>query len=117
MKLLIKVALLSGIAGLAACSSLGKHTTIVVNDNNNVTKIEYAGKITFNDARTAIENISAGGYVKYRHNDEKVLAKNDQNGNIAYELYDGSEQLPLDDKGKALIADAVKDIIKKSHVK
>lgn len=114
VKLLI---LIGAISILTACMHPGKHTTIVVRDDHNTTKIEYAGKIIFNDQQTRIEDISIGGYVRYQHNDIKIDAENDGHGNVAYEIYSDGDKQPMDEKGKKLLSDAVKDIIERSSKK
>jgi hypothetical protein len=108
--------LVAGIVVLAACT-LGHHhhTTVVEKSNDHYLKIEYAGDISFNNAGTAIESISRNGYVEYQNDDKKLEAKNDGRGGISYELYDGYDRLPLDNKGKEFIANAVRVMIKKTR--
>lgn len=108
--------LVAGMVALAACTfDHHHHTTVVEKSNDHYLKIEYAGDISFNDAGTAIESISRNGYVEYQNDDKKLEAKNDGRGGVSYELYDGYDRLPLDNKGKEFIANAVRVMIKKTR--
>jgi hypothetical protein len=108
--------LVAGMIALAACT-LGHHhhTTVVEKSNDHYLKIEYAGEVSFNNAGTAIESISRNGYVEYQNDDKKLEAKNDGRGGISYELYEGYNKLPFDNKGKEFIAKAVKIMIEKTR--
>jgi hypothetical protein len=107
--------LVTGLALLAACGLGRKHTTIIENDNNHHLRIEYAGRVYFNREGTEISSISQDGYVEYQNNDKKLEAKNDGQGGISYELYEGYTKLTLDDNGKKFIAEAVKIMKQKGH--
>ncbi len=100
---------------LAACGFGKKHTTIVENTNNHHLRIEYSGRVTFNDAGTAIRSISRDGYVEYQNDDKKLNAKNDGKGGVSYELYDGYTKINLDDYGRKFIAEAVKVMKRKGY--
>ena len=110
------VMLVAGMVALAACT-LGHHhhTTVVEKSNDHYLKIEYSGEIDFNNAGTAIANISRNGYVEYQNDEKKLEARNDGHGGISYELYDGYDKLPLDSKGKEFIANAVRIMIEKTR--
>ncbi|HTK19924.1 MAG TPA: hypothetical protein VL442_10440 [Mucilaginibacter sp.] len=107
--------LVVGIVTLAACTFGHHHTTVVEKSNDHYLKIEYSGEINFNDAGTAIQSISRNGYVEYQNDNKKLEARNDGRGGISYELYDGYDKLPLDSKGKAFIASAVRTMIEKTR--
>ncbi len=107
--------LVTGLALLAACGFGRRHTTIVENSNDHHLRIEYSGKVAFNTAGTEISNISPDGYVEYQNDDKKLEAKNDGQGGISYELYEGYTKLNLDDNGKKFIAEAVKVMKQKGH--
>ena len=107
--------LVTGLALLAACGFGRRHTTIVENSNDHHLRIEYSGKVAFNNAGTEISNISPDGYVEYQNDDKKLEAKNDGQGGISYELYEGYTKLNLDDNGKKFIAEAVKVRKQKGH--
>ena len=108
--------LAAGMIALAACT-LGHHhhTTVVEKSNDHYLKIEYAGEVSFNNTGTAIERISSNGYVEYQNDDKKLEAKNDGRGGISYELYEGYDKLPVDNKGKEFIAEAVRIMIEKTR--
>src|ERR1700753_830188 len=93
----------AGIALLAACSFGRRHTTIVENSNDHHLRIEYSGKVAFNNDGTAITSISPDGYVEYQNDDKKLEAKNNGHGGISYELYEGYTKMSLDDNGKKFI--------------
>ena len=113
-----KLAIIVGIAlagaGLASCH-FGHHSTIVETGNNYYLRIEYAGRIHFNDDCTGISRISKGGYVKYEFNGKKLEAENNGHGGVTYKLDDHGEQLNPETNGKDFIADAVKMMLKKNH--
>ena len=98
---------------LAACSfNRRRHTTIVEKDNNHYFKIEYAGRIAFNNAGTAIQSISPDGYLEYQYNDLKLDAKNNGNGGISYELHEGYSTVNPQYRSQ-FIANAVKVMMQK----
>lgn len=100
---------------LAACGFGRKHTTIVESTGSHHLRIEYAGRVSFNDEGTAINSISPDGYVEYQNDDKKLNAKNDGKGGISYELYDGYNKVNMDDEGRKFIAEAVKVMKQKGY--
>ena len=100
---------------LAACTFGKRHTTIVEKSNDHYLRIEYAGHISFNENGTAIRSISRDGYVEYQRDSKKLEAKNNGNGGISYELYDGYEKLGMDERGREFIAEAVRVMMQKTH--
>jgi hypothetical protein len=113
IRIVLCIAALAGI--ITSCNFMGKHTTIVETGNNYYLKIEYAGKVRFNDDGTGIGSISRGGYVRYWNNEKTLIAKNDGYGGVKYELDDNGEKLDPKTNGKALIAEAVRVMMKKGH--
>jgi hypothetical protein len=107
--------LVAGMIFLAACTFGGKHTTIVEKSDNHYLRIEYAGHVSFNEDGTAIRSISRDGYVEYQRDDKKLEAKNNGNGGISYELYDGYQKLSMDERGREFIAEAVRVMMQKTH--
>ena len=96
----------------AACQK--HHRIIESHSNKDFLKIEYAGNIYFNESKTAIINISPGGYVKYESNDNELEAKKGSTGRIIYKLSSGGRKLNADEaEGKAFIASAVQDMVHK----
>ena len=88
----------------------GNNITIMNGDDN--LTINYSGEIKFNDAETKIEAISRNGYLKYKRNNKKLLAENDGQGAIKYEMYDNGKRLNSSDaEGNSFLEDVVKDMI------
>ena len=83
-------------------------TTISINNGFNKLKIEYAGDISFNDDETAIQNISEDGYVRFKSGRKKMYAESDGHGGVRYELHVGLNPVGMDEKGRQMIAEAVK---------
>jgi hypothetical protein len=86
-------------------------SNMVVKSDNFLEKIKYSGKFELTDDETAFKSISPGGYFKYEMNDETVKAESNLKGEIEYTLYDGKNNLVMDDKGKALVAKAIREMI------
>ena len=107
--------IVAGMLFLAACTFGRRHTTIVEKSNDHYLRIEYAGQISFNRDGTAISSISRDGYVEYQKDSKKLEAKNNGNGGVSYELYDGYEKLGMDERGKEFIAEAVQVMLQKTH--
>ena len=76
-----------------------------------ISEIKWSGKVRLNNDETAVESITPGGFLKFRHNDEKFAAESNIQGEISYNLYDGREQLTLDEKGKKFLANAIHEMI------
>ena len=107
--------LVAGMLFLAACTFGKRHTTLVEKSDNHYLRIEYAGHISFNREGTAISSISPDGYVEYQQDDKKLEAKDNGNGGVSYELYDGYEKLGMDERGRQFIAEAVRVMMQKKH--
>ena len=83
---------------LSVACNLGGHTrTISSSDGKESLKIEYKGEVSFNADGTIIDEISPGGYVKYKRNDNRFIAEPDDSGNVDYKLYFGDRRLDLKD--------------------
>ncbi|GAB2840273.1 hypothetical protein [Ferruginibacter profundus] len=83
---------------LSVACNLGSGTrTISTNDGKVSLKIEYKGEVFFNTDGTAIDEISPGGYVKYKLNDNQLIAEPTDSGNVNYKLYFGDRRLDLND--------------------
>ncbi|MBV8391229.1 MAG: hypothetical protein JO080_15595 [Mucilaginibacter sp.] len=107
--------LVAGMLLLAACTFGRRHTTIVEKSDHHYLRIEYAGHVSFSEDGTTIKSISRDGYVEYQQDGKKLEAKNNGNGGISYELYDGYEKLGMDERGRQLVAEAVKVMVQKKH--
>jgi hypothetical protein len=86
-------------------------SSIVISSDGSYEEIKHSGKIDFTDDETSIKNISPGGFLNYRKNEEKLIAKSDKQGVISYELTNGDNKLLLDSNGKKFITEAVKEMI------
>ena len=111
--------ILSGVSLRIYFSWLGKdresrgisESNMVVKSDNFLEKISYVGKFEPTEDETAFKSISPGGYFKYEMNDERVKAESNLKGEIEYTLYDGKNNLVMDEKGKKLLAEAIKEMI------
>ena len=74
----------------------------MISSDNFYEEIKYAGKIDFNDDETSIKSISPNGYLDFRKNEERLIAKSTKQGSINYELTEGDNKLSLDSNGKNL---------------
>ncbi|HXB42574.1 MAG TPA: hypothetical protein VNV85_00880, partial [Puia sp.] len=86
-------------------------SSIVINGDNFYEEIKYGGRIVFADDETSIKSITPGGYLNFRKNEERLIAKSSSQGVISYELTEGNSKLPLDSNGRKMITDAVKEMI------
>ena len=82
------------------------------NDGSSSQKIEYAGRIIFNQDKTGIESISRNGYIKFAKNNRKVAAEAGPDGRISYQFDGGDKVNTLSLQQKQFLAEAVKTIIK-----
>ena len=74
-------------------------------------EINYLGKFQLSDDESSFKSISPGGYFKFRLNDIKVKAQSDMRGEIEYKIFDGKNDLTLNDEGKILATKAIKEMI------
>jgi len=74
-------------------------------------EIKYSGKFQLSDDETRFKTISPGGYFKYSKNNVYVKAESNLRGEIDYTITDGGNKLTMDDQGKILVAEAVKEMI------
>lgn len=84
---------------------------MVIKSNGNYEEMNYAGKIKLTEDESGFKSISSGGYFKFRNNDIKVSAVSNLKGEIEYTIYDGKSYLPLNDEGKKILAQAVREMI------
>jgi len=95
-----------------ACILGGNRRTVHMNDGATSLKIEYKGELFFNTDATAIDEISPGGFVKYRRNDKEFIAEPNDSGNVTYKLYINDHRLDLKDSAsKELFKSAMKEIV------
>lgn len=96
---------------LTACHHHRRIRAVEVNNENSSLKIEYCGEILFNESETAIEEISPGGFVKYRKDGKRLIAKCRAGGEVYYSISD--DDIPeenYDDGTRDFIVSAVKEI-------
>src|SRR3954454_2051451 len=84
-------------------------SNIVIRSDNSYEEINYSGKFQLSDDESGFKSISPGGYFKFRLNDMKIKAQSDVRGEIEYKIYDGKNDLPLNDEGKNLVRKAIKE--------
>lgn len=95
-----------------ACNLGSGRRTVRINNGSESLKIEYKGEIFFNPEGTAIEEISPGGYVKYRRNNKEFTAQPIDSGNVTYKLYIGDKRLDLNDSAaKEFFRSAMEEIV------
>ena len=63
------------------------------------------------DDETGIAYISRGGSVQYRHNDLRLEAEPDHEGRIVYDIRNKDRQLSPEGDGKAVIKEAIREMI------
>jgi len=96
-------------------AGLGHHGnnngTMVIKGDNYDEEINWSGKTRLSDDEKSIAGITPGGYLKFRENDTTLKAESNLQGEISYTLYDGRENLPLNDSGRRFIAAALQKMI------
>jgi len=96
---------------LALGCGRGGHTIISSSDGQNTTKIEYGGQMAFN-TDNSISAMSPRSYLKYQHNDQTLEVNCDSYGKVAYQVNNTASVDSLDEDGKQLLTQAVKEILK-----
>jgi hypothetical protein len=86
-------------------------SNMVIKSNNFYEEINYLGKFQLSDDESGFKSISPGGYFKFRLNDVKVKAESDMRGEIEYKIYDGKNDIPLNDEGKSIVSKAIHEMI------
>ncbi len=97
---------------LSVACNMGGHTrSIHSGDGKESLDIEYKGEVFFNPEETAIDEISPGGYIKYKKNDKKFIAEPNDSGNVNYKLYfDGKRVDITDTAAKEFFKTAMEEI-------
>jgi hypothetical protein len=107
-----------GLLALAfGCRMNQRHTVIAENNGHENTRIEYGGRTYFNYDSTAIAKITPNGFVKYKKNDQVLIAESDNSGRITYRINGGEKQTQINADDKVFLAQAVKDMIRHGHYK
>lgn len=89
----------------------GASTTIVNRSDSFSQKIQYRGRIIFNDAQNGIDKILNDGFLKFERNGEWFEAEQGTKG-IVYSFNGDSKVNTLSDAQRKFVAQAVKEIIK-----
>lgn len=106
-KLLSAVALCSL---FTACDG-GRTTTIVHRTDNHREEIKYEGSVVLNPAKSQIESISKGGYLRYEEDGQAFEAR-DEKGHITYAFNGDSEITTLNAEQQSLVAKVVSAVQK-----
>jgi len=86
-------------------------TSITISTDGDYERIRYEGGIRLTDDETDIAFISSGGCIQYRHNDKRLLVESDAQGHIIYDIRNDDQQLSPDGDGKAVIKEALRQMI------
>jgi hypothetical protein len=97
---------------IAASCHRGSHTIIQTNDDHNITRVEYTGRIIFSGDSKQIVSMSSNGYLKFTKNDEKLNVERNRTGRIVYEVNGEKESPVLNEDGQRLLTEAIKQITK-----
>lgn len=85
--------------------------TITIENGDDYEQIRYGGKITLTEDQKSIQWIAPGGYIKYKHNDNKFIVTSSLQGDLTYNVtYDGN-QISAGDRDTILIREAIKEMI------
>src|ERR1700722_3845295 len=85
--------------------------TMIIKTDHYIQGIWWSGKVRLSDDEQSIAEISPGGYLKFKENDTTMKAESDLQGKISYTLYNGREELPLNDSGRNFIACQIRRMI------
>jgi hypothetical protein len=96
---------------IAASCRRGASTTIVTHSDSLNQRIEYGGRVIFNEAQNGIEKITNGGFLKFERNGERFEAEQGTTG-VVYSFNGDSKINTLSETQKSFVAQAVKEIIK-----
>jgi hypothetical protein len=86
-------------------------SNMTIKYDNFIEQIKYSGKFILSEDEKSFKHISPGGYFKYRKNDVKVEAESNLRGTVDYSIYDGKNYISEDGAGKALVSEAIKEMI------
>lgn len=102
-----------GMVALAASCHHRNRSHMVISDGDDNLDISYTGDIRFNDSETAIQAISQGGFLDYRHNGDRLLAGPDAKGGVVIDLYKHREKIDAgSEEGRRMVTFVVRDMIR-----
>ncbi len=85
--------------------------TITIENGDDYEQIRYGGKITLTEDQKAIQRIAPGGYIKYKHNDNKFIVTSNLQGDLTYNVIYNGNQITAGDRDTILIREAIKEMI------
>jgi len=94
-----------------AAFSHRNRVTITISTDGDYERMRYEGRIRLTDDETGIDSLSSGGLVQYRHNDKRMEAESDDHGHIIYDIRMDGRQLSPEGDGKAVIKEALRQMI------
>jgi hypothetical protein len=86
--------------------------TMISRGDNYIQGIWWSGKYRLSDDDRTIAELSPGGYLKFRENDTSMKAESNLEGKISYTLYNGRENLPMNDSGRNFLAAQLQKMIR-----
>ena len=91
----------------------GNHVgNMVIKSDTYIEEIHWSGKIRLSDDEKSIADITPGGYLEFRENDQRLKAESNLQGEISLTLFDGHNNLAsLDDSGRRFVAGALQKMI------
>lgn len=90
----------------------GRTTTIRINDDSRDIRIQYSGRIVFDDTRSQVVDIEPEGFLEYRNNGKELLVRRERSGRLKYEI-DGVQRTgKLSSTDSLFVAGAVREIVK-----
>jgi hypothetical protein len=85
---------------------------IVIKGDDFIEEMHWSGKVRLSDDEKSIADITPGGYLKFRENEQTFKAESNLQGEISYTLYDGHNYLAsLDDSGRRFVAGVLQKMI------
>ncbi|GAA4319512.1 hypothetical protein GCM10023149_18240 [Mucilaginibacter gynuensis] len=90
----------------------GNVTSITSNADGYKTKIEYSGRIVFNEEKTAIADMSPNSYLKYDEDGKELTAESDSKSRIIYVIDGKVKNGKLDEADQEFLSHAIKIITK-----
>lgn len=84
---------------------------MTIKGDNFIEEINWSGKVRLSDDEKSIADMTPGGYLKFRENDQTFKAESNLQGEITYTLYDGHENLTLNDSGRRFVAGVLQKMI------
>ena len=84
---------------------------VITKSDHYYEEINYSGKFEISEDENNFNSISPGGYLKFRKNDIMVKAESNLRGEIEYTIYDGKNNLPLNEYTRQFVSLAIREMI------